>query len=229
MTKKNKNKNKNKKEKRHRGENDSNRPANVPRLDPRERILSRFYEPLILLCVLGKTRGEHQSAHLPSGTNIENWPLHYVRRLFLCEAAFLCDSEKGGDTVTAIALQRTPQGRTLWVAANSCPKKAIVPFLQALLSQLSRISKDHSCQDEVTDQITKDCIRFARLRIRAYADFVCRGIEKMEESFQEERLNIPKCKCLLLLCRFVCWNLDGCRSTVTSLARQTPDSKTFAY
>lgn len=170
---------------------------NVPRFDPHTRLLSRFYEPLILLNTLGRTRGEHRPAQLPTGSNLDNWPIKHVRRLFLLEAAYLCDYKTGGDTVTAIALERNPQGRTLWVAANSCPEKTIVPFLEALLTKLKCIDASHVCPEEMTNQITADCIKFSHRRIKAYADFTCMQIEKSKGSLEEEVLKDQKCESFL--------------------------------
>jgi hypothetical protein len=64
-------------------------PASLkkPRLDPRERQLSRFYEPLVLLYTLGSTRGEHTAAALSPDENICELPLKELRRRFLDELA----------------------------------------------------------------------------------------------------------------------------------------------
>jgi hypothetical protein len=76
---------------------------NAPRFDPHQRLLSRFYEPLILLCTLGRTRGEHR-AEFPRSADVNSWPLKYARRLVLNQLAFLCDYDTGGDSVTAISI-----------------------------------------------------------------------------------------------------------------------------
>ena len=100
------------------------------RLNPRERQLSRFYEPLVLLYTLGSTRGEHTAAALPPDENICELPLKELRRRFLNELAYVCDYNKGGDTVTAIGLESTPQRYVFWVGANTSPQKRIVPFVE---------------------------------------------------------------------------------------------------
>jgi hypothetical protein len=142
-------------------EGQKSRPCKTPRLDPLERRLSRFYEPLVLLYTLGSTRGEHTYATLSSKQSISYLPLKDVRRRFLNELAYMCDYDKGGDTVTAIGLESTPQRYVFWVASNSCPKGKIVPFLESLLIALRRTSA-------TTEDIAVQCISFAATRVKKY-------------------------------------------------------------
>lgn len=86
----------------------SSRPCKMPRLDLLERRLSRFYERLVLLYTLGSTRGEHSYAALSIEQSISQLPLEDVWRRFLNELAYMCDYDKGGDTVTAIGLESSP-------------------------------------------------------------------------------------------------------------------------
>lgn len=69
-----------------------------PRFDPYHKVLSRFYEPLVLLRLLGQSRGNHQPK--PHDVNAGQ----AVRRDFLRNLSYICDFEKGGDTCTAIGL-----------------------------------------------------------------------------------------------------------------------------
>lgn len=154
---------------------------NAPRLDPNKRILSRFYEPLILLCTLGRTRGEHRPANLPRSGDVSAWPIKHVRRLFLNQLAFLCDYDTGGDSVTAIGIQHTPEQRIFWIAANNCPSKKIAPFLQDRLLQLKIVAESRIASDEFMAQFLSSCIDYAKPRIKAYLHFfmrifrACRG------------------------------------------------------
>src|ERR1700761_7222066 len=110
---------------------ENNAPANSlsppspskPRLDQHKRQLSRFYEPLILLFTLGSTRGEHRCDTTPERLYASELSIKDLRRRFLSELAYICDYDKGGETVAAIGLQSTPQCYVFWVAANSCPAK----------------------------------------------------------------------------------------------------------
>ena len=162
-----------------------------PRLNPRERQLSRFYEPLVLLYTLGSTRGEHTAAALPPDENICELPLKELRRRFLSELAYVCDYDKGGDTVTAIGLESTPQRYVFWVGANTSPEKRIVPFLEALLAKLRGISTAATSKaSEEVDNIAIECIKFGTLRINKYRQHLkpllkrCQG--NLAESQSEE-------------------------------------------
>jgi hypothetical protein len=140
-----------------------------PRFDPHQRQLSRFYEPLVLLYTLGSTRGEHTSAVLSAQENISQLPLQELRRSFLSELAYICDFDKGGDTVTAIGLESNPQKYVLWVASNSCPRKKIVPFLESLLAKLRDTSAAAApITPDGANNIAMECIGFATPRIKKY-------------------------------------------------------------
>ncbi|KAF2011501.1 hypothetical protein BU24DRAFT_426584 [Aaosphaeria arxii CBS 175.79] len=81
----------------------------------------------------------------------------------------MCDFDKGGDTVTAIGLEATPQKCVFWVASNSSPEKEIGPFLESLLTKLYTIAfaKVSSKLMERENLIAK-CINFAAPRIKKY-------------------------------------------------------------
>lgn len=167
---------------------------NAPRLDPHERILSRFYEPLILLCTLGRTRGEHRPADFPRSANITSWPTKYVRRLFLSQLAFLCDYDTGGDSVTAISIQHTPQRRFFWLAANTCPSKKIAPFVQDRLSLLKYVAESRVAVDEAMDQFLAACIDHANPRIKAYVHFFTRLLEICREDLENMAVEDESCE-----------------------------------
>lgn len=146
------------------GQNTSYR--NIPRLDPQTRQLSRFYEPIILLHTLGSTRREHTSTALPFQDDVSHLPTKDLRRKFLTELAYMCDYDKGGDTVTAIGLESTPQRCIFWVASNSCPKGKILPFLESLLASLKHNSATTAAQG--SEEIAEQCIKFATPRVKKY-------------------------------------------------------------
>jgi hypothetical protein len=144
------------------------------------RLLHRFYEPLGLLFALGKARGERTHKTLPSLEHVDSWPAQEVKRQFLDELAFLCDYEKGGDTVTAIGLGETPQGYIFWVAANKCPETLIVPFLERLLSTLKE-TYGNSDGQQVFEDIFRVGVQFAHARIKTYAKFLLSDLNKLME------------------------------------------------
>src|SRR5215470_16849587 len=83
----------------------SGQSANTPRFDGYERLKHRFYEAVLLLLVLGQTRGSRTSVHF-SGSQ------QSVRRRFLNNLCYVCDYVKGGDTTTAIGLEHCPEKYT---------------------------------------------------------------------------------------------------------------------
>ena len=168
--------------------------SNAPRLDPYERILSRFYEPLILLCTLGRTRGEHRPTDFPRSADVTSWPLKYVRRLFLNQLAFLCDYDTGGDSVTAISIQHTPQRRIFWIAANICPSKKIAPFVQDRLSLLKYVAESRVAVDEAMGQFLAACIDHAKPRIKAYFHFLTRLLEACRENLETKAVEDESCE-----------------------------------
>ena len=107
-----------------------------PRLDPHKRLLSRFYEPLVLLHVLDRNSAQPIS-HCPSEDQATcSLQLRELRRNFLEQLAYICDFSKGGDTVTAIALEAHPSGVIYWVASNEGPCKRVILFLHETLDLL---------------------------------------------------------------------------------------------
>jgi hypothetical protein len=167
---------------------------NAPRLDPHQRILSRFYEPLILLCTLGRTRGEHRPADFPRSADVTSWPLKYVRRLFLNQLAFLCDYDTGGDSVTAISIQHTPQQRIFWIAANICPSKKIAPFVQDRLLLLKYVAESRVAIDEAIDPFLAACIDHAKPRIKAYSHFFTRQLKACRENLENKAVEDKSCE-----------------------------------
>lgn len=143
------------------------------------KLLHRFYEPLGLLFALGKARGERPNKTLPSLKQVDSLSAQELRRQFLYELAFLCDHEKGGDTVTAIGLGETPQGCVFWVAANECPQKLIVPFLAGLLKLLE--ARGRGDGELLAGDIFTLSVMFAHTRIKTYAKFLLSDLNKLRE------------------------------------------------
>lgn len=140
---------------------------NQPRLNSQERLLSRFYEPLVLLYTLGRTRGEHTSTEIFSQEHMTFLPLKDLRRIFLKELAYMCDFDKGGETVTALGLQSTPQGHIFWVASNAGSKPKTIDFLRSLLTKVMHMSANATTM-ECTEEVASQCIAFATPRIKKY-------------------------------------------------------------
>ncbi|KAH8622021.1 hypothetical protein IG631_23416 [Alternaria alternata] len=138
-----------------------------PRTNSQERLLSRFFEPLVLLYTLGPTRRDHVHFATPSRESIARLPLLDLRRIFLSELAYMCDYDKGGETVTAIGLQSTPQKHIFWIASNAGPKTKMIEFLRLLLTQVVDASTSLDTADHAA-RLALQCIAFATPRIRKY-------------------------------------------------------------
>ncbi|EEP79561.1 predicted protein [Uncinocarpus reesii 1704] len=133
-----------------------------PRLDKSQKLLSRFYEPLFLLRVLGQTYGNHTTA--PRDLN----PERARRRKFLRNLSYICDYRKGGESCTAIGLEDSDTCYNFWVASNA-HNGAIVDFLKSALGSLRVIANQPPSLELDSSQSTdfvKFCIGFAASRVR---------------------------------------------------------------
>jgi len=153
-----------------------------PRLDPTQRLLHRFYEPLILLRILDPTRGDQstRSASEPKEQSQEE-----LWHKFLNQLSWVCDSEPGGVTVSAIAAESTPEGPIFWLAANKDPAFKALPHLRWVLEQLDSIHKLSPPEiEKLEDDITMRCIEFSKNKVKNYGNRLRCSIRKVEELFE---------------------------------------------
>ena len=135
----------------------------------RNKVLHRFYEPLVLLHVLSRVQGDHLPRQREDSSPPDHASRTELRRRFLESLAYVCDYEKGGDTIIAIFVTSTPL--TYHIASNKpLPEtNRVVPFLESLLEQL-RAVKHSSAQEE--RQILEYCVAFSERRISTYWRFL---------------------------------------------------------
>lgn len=132
-----------------------------PRLGAYNRLLSRFYEPLFLLRVLGQTRGQHTLD--PPDHSLEQ----ARRRKFLRNLAYVCDFTKGGSSCTAIGLEDSETCYNFWIASNASGDK-IVEFAKNALGHLkpaTSITGDFDEGQTKADFISF-CLNFATSRVK---------------------------------------------------------------
>jgi hypothetical protein len=100
-----------------------------------QKLLDRFYEPLVILkLLLGKqTLGPHLMA------NHDDFDLNAVRRRFLKNQAYKCDSTKGGQSVASIGLAESNEAYFFWIALNEEEHGTAVRFLKSILGLLKNI------------------------------------------------------------------------------------------
>ena len=138
----------------------------------RRKVLRRFYEPLLLLSSLGQIRGERIKSEASINTLSPN--IHKIRRSFVDGIAYICAYEKGPSRVTAAALEKTPQGITVWLAANEKLEKKVIQFLENILSDVQHISElnDREARqregERIEEYFTSRIIAFNSSRILTY-------------------------------------------------------------
>ena len=152
-----------------------NKGALVPM---RRKVERRFYEPLLLLSALGQIRGERTKSEIITDTLCPN--IQKLRRYFVDGIAYICSHEKGSKSVTAVAIEKTPQGIVVWLAANKKIGKKVVQFLESVLSDIQQIStpsdKDSRQREgeRMKEGLASKIVDFNTPRIRFYYRQVAR-------------------------------------------------------
>ena len=131
----------------------------------RNKVLHRFYEPLVLLHVLDRIQGDHVPRQRENSAPPEHASRTELRRRFLESLAYVCDYEKGGDTMTAIFVSSAPL--TYHIASNKFLPETneVVPFLDSVLKQL-RATTHSTARTE--RYILEKCVAFSNKRISKY-------------------------------------------------------------
>jgi hypothetical protein len=141
-------------------------------IELRRKVLRRFYEPLLLLHSLGQVRGARTKPELhfdSSGPNHQK-----IRRSFADGIAYICAYDKGPDYVTASALEKSPEGIIVWLAANAEIKPKVITFLERTLDDLSHIAAQGDSSDrqrtglQSQENILTRIVAFNQNRIQAY-------------------------------------------------------------
>lgn len=146
-------------------------------LDANGKLLRRFYEPLSLLRVMDPTRGA-QRPDLTQDRGLDEQSKLW--RNFLDQLAFLCDSEKGGDTVTAIAAQRNVERPVFCLATNSNSRFKARDHVCWILSLLGQMHTTGKPAHELEEEIFGQCINFSRHRIDVNCKWLMQAMEKAE-------------------------------------------------
>ncbi|KAL9623303.1 MAG: hypothetical protein Q9160_002410 [Pyrenula sp. 1 TL-2023] len=153
---------------------------NAPRLEKAQRLLYRFYEPLLLLHTLNPTMGEHS----PSIADDEPDFLttQRLQRRFLEDLAYFCDYKKGGDTVTAIAVEDRPQGPIFWFASNTPKDTKMKGFLEEVLDRLRQSpSSRPNDREDLKVALAHKAIDFGHRRIKSYRSLLGPHLLKASE------------------------------------------------
>ncbi|KAL8408964.1 hypothetical protein RB594_007420, partial [Gaeumannomyces avenae] len=135
-----------------------------PRLDKYARLLHRFFEPLVLLHTLGKTRGIHSPASVEEGSIEFEW------KTFLDDLSYVCDYDKGGHTTTAIAIEAGRDRYVFWFALNKSSAR-VHTFLESILATITESiqpvnAQNQETRDELMANLKRRCFEHARHRIK---------------------------------------------------------------
>lgn len=141
----------------------------------------RFYEPLLLLSALGQMRGERTKSEIITDTLCPN--IQKLRRNFVDGIAYICSYEKTPKRVTAVAIEKTPQGIVVWLAANKNIGEKVVHFLESVLSDIQQISTPNDKDgrqkegERMKEELASKIVDFNTPRIGLYYSQVARILE----------------------------------------------------
>ncbi|EFW16609.1 conserved hypothetical protein [Coccidioides posadasii str. Silveira] len=124
----------------------------------------RFYEPLVLVHVIDPVRG----VRFNNTNDTTDDTLDKLRRSFINGIATICDFRKGGDTVTAAALQATPEHTVIWLSANKTPSAKTVNYLEGILAILTEVTVEK--RSSTSEEIIRRIIEFCEPRLSYYCN-----------------------------------------------------------
>lgn len=150
----------------------------------RNKLLHRFYEPLVLLFVLDRVQGDHLH-EIGDGLPLDDTTPKQLRRRFLKSLSYVCDYKKGGDSLTAINVSSCPV--TYHVAGNKTPSYEVEDFLQSILTQLG-LFYDMNTPERITaeSELLAQCVKFSEKRIKTYLRFLNGLLEKCRQTMEND-------------------------------------------
>ena len=141
--------------------------------------MHRFYEPLVLLYVLDRTQGDRLTRTI-ADNSMEEAPVREVRRRFLDALSYICDFEKGGDTMTAIFVATEPL--TYYFAQNKTPNQDAVGFLRGILNRLALYyNQNDEQQGRAAKEILEKAVSASKKRLSTYRRSLRVSLSKCEE------------------------------------------------
>ncbi|OJJ33738.1 hypothetical protein ASPWEDRAFT_113272 [Aspergillus wentii DTO 134E9] len=135
------------------------------------KTIKKFYEVACLLHSLNVARGDRIKQNLP--TEDDEYNLSKCRREFADALAYISVKEKGGDTVTAVALGKSDEKVKIWIAMNKevTDRDPVWAFLDKVLQELDRIAdqQNKSPDRKKQEDILRDYIlKFNKKKIYSY-------------------------------------------------------------
>lgn len=146
-------------------------PSPIVRL-PSQRVgddqTKQLYDALTLMRTLAPSLGSH-------AVGKTNW------HRFLDYLCWLCDSKRGGQTVTSIAVEWSEGTAKFWIASNGGDVDKRVAHLNSLLANLAGLQ---TASDDALEAATRDVfarsINFSRWRVHDYTRKLERYIPRVE-------------------------------------------------
>ncbi|KAA8895526.1 hypothetical protein FN846DRAFT_766239, partial [Sphaerosporella brunnea] len=129
----------------------------------------RFFMAALMLHALDPVRGDRQGRRIQDPSEDDEADELMCR--FLDSIAYACDRRRGGDTVTAAALQDDPEGPVLLLASNSTIKADTREALRKILGQLAEFnfSRDtHEMEQKLEDDILRTLVQLGSARLKDY-------------------------------------------------------------
>lgn len=143
----------------------------------------RFYEPLVLLDALDRSQGERIPEERYESMDSSDCASARQRRVVLDFLCKMCDHKKGGETVTAMALQSTPGGPVYWISSSEDVRKKILPFLQQTLKMLEAGSKQcpETLNSNLEDQLFLKFTAFSEHRLKETLHLLQSSIKRQDK------------------------------------------------
>ncbi|KAI5812961.1 hypothetical protein BZA77DRAFT_322726 [Pyronema omphalodes] len=130
----------------------------------------RFFLAALLLHTLNPIRGERRRRqNLPH--DLHDISHDILRDRFLDAVAYICDKEKGGNTVAAAALQDDPGGPILVLASNSVITDKTLAVLKDIFRLMRSVEFETAKPDEkkkLEDDIVRKLAELGRSRLKDY-------------------------------------------------------------
>ncbi|KAH7324016.1 hypothetical protein BKA65DRAFT_511911 [Rhexocercosporidium sp. MPI-PUGE-AT-0058] len=137
---------------------------------PKPKFTNRFYEPILLLAALNLASPDHQTPKAPDLSQGVAQSPELDFHCFLNKLALLCDSDRCGNTVTAVVVLQYPDRIQYRFASNQRKEADLIhtqSFLENILNTLG--TTDVSDLTLLRSHILRGVISFTQPRIRSYA------------------------------------------------------------
>jgi hypothetical protein len=155
---------------------------------------NKFYGPIILLSALNDACINSRPVNFPDlSLDAEKSPEHGFHD-FVNKLAQLCDIERGGKTVTALAVLQYPDHIQYRFTSNNRETGELdhtQNFITTILNALGRAEK-HNVQG-ITSNILRTSLCFTRPRVEAYVKTLKNEVTRCISAIQKE--NTEECKC----------------------------------